>query len=221
MRAHTGGGPGPSCDLVWFGAAEGRGHAATDAFGRLEGHQGVLVRDDYGGYTRFDATLAGVQQCCSHLFRHLADVHDIDADQRAWTDQAACALRAAGAAVNAARHADPAATALDADLPARLRRDHDQAVAVGISTQPLPPLAPRPPPRTRPRATTATQGRPGLAVRHPLRRAMDEQRIRTSRPRRQGPPEDQRLPEKHPPPCSATAASAPTRPQHATTASQH
>ncbi|MGH3342754.1 MAG: IS66 family transposase [Carbonactinosporaceae bacterium] len=130
MRAHTGGG----ADLVWSGAADNRGHDALDAFDILEGHQGVLVRDDYGGYTKFDAHLTGVQQCCSHLFRHLADVHDIDADQRAWTDQAAGALRAAGAAVNAARQSDPTATALDADLLARLRRDYDQAVAVGIST---------------------------------------------------------------------------------------
>ncbi|HZM79344.1 MAG TPA: transposase, partial [Candidatus Limnocylindrales bacterium] len=32
--------------LVWFGAADNRGHAALDAFGILPGYQGTLVRDD-------------------------------------------------------------------------------------------------------------------------------------------------------------------------------
>jgi transposase len=130
MNSHTGGG----ADLVWYGAADNRGHAAIDAFGLLEGHQGVLVRDDYGGYTKFDTHLAGVQQCCSHLLRHLADVHAIDPDTQAWTEQATRALREAGKAVAAARAADPNATALDTGLLARLRHDYDQAVAVGIST---------------------------------------------------------------------------------------
>jgi transposase/uncharacterized coiled-coil protein SlyX len=129
MRSHTrGAAAGPSRDLVWYGAADNRGHAAIDAFGLLEDHTGVLVRDDYGGYTKFDAHLTGVQQCCSHIFRHLADVHDIDADQHAWTDQAARALKAAGVAVNAARAPDPATATPDADLFARLRRECDGLV---------------------------------------------------------------------------------------------
>jgi hypothetical protein len=133
MNAHTGGGTGPSRDLVWYGAADNRGHDAIDAFGLLESHDGVLVRDDYGGYAKFDTHLAGVQQCCSHILRHLTDVHAIDPGQHAWTEQAARALRQTGAAANAARAADPNATALDADLLARARLDYDQAVAVGIS----------------------------------------------------------------------------------------
>lgn len=93
----------------------------------------MLVRDDYGGYTKFDAHLGGVQQCCSHLFRHLADVQGIDPDTQGWTAQVTRALRQAGKAVAQARALDPGAAALDADLVARLRHDYDQGVAVGIS----------------------------------------------------------------------------------------
>lgn len=129
VNSHTSGGP----DLLWYGAADNRGHAAIDGFGLLEDHRGVLVRDDYGGYTKFDAHLGGVQQCCSHLFRHLADVQGIDPDTQGWTAQVTRALRQAGKAVAQARALDPGAAALDADLVARLRHDYDQGVAVGIS----------------------------------------------------------------------------------------
>ncbi|MGH3328461.1 MAG: IS66 family transposase [Streptomycetales bacterium] len=121
-------------DLVWYGAAAGRAVTPRSTPSPCwKTTTGVLVRDDYGGYTKFDTTLAGVQQCCSHLFRHLADVHAIDPHQHAWTDQAARALRAAGNAVTAARAADPHATSLDPVLLARLRREYDHAVNVGIS----------------------------------------------------------------------------------------
>jgi transposase len=36
--------------LVWFGAADNRGHQALDGFGILPGYRGTLVRDDYAGY---------------------------------------------------------------------------------------------------------------------------------------------------------------------------
>ena len=130
MGSHTSGGP----DLLWYGAADNRGHAAIDGFALLTDHHGVLVRDDYGGYTKFDAQLGGVQQCCSHLLRHLADVAGIDADTQAWTGQVTRALREAGKALTAARALDPGATALDPDLVARLRHDYNQGIAVGIST---------------------------------------------------------------------------------------
>lgn len=126
-RSHTGGG----ADLVWYGAAASRGHDAIDSFALLPGHTGVLVRDDYGGYTRHDAHLAGVQQCCAHLLRALTGVHAIDPQAQAWAEQAARALREAGAAVTTARATG--ATHLDPDLLARARRDYDQAIAVGIS----------------------------------------------------------------------------------------
>ena len=65
MRAYTGGGP----DLVWYGAAGDRTKVSISAFGILDDFRGVLVRDDYGGYTSYDDDLAGVQQCPSHVLR--------------------------------------------------------------------------------------------------------------------------------------------------------
>lgn len=129
MGSHTSGCP----DLLWYGAADNRGHTAIDGFALLEDHHGVLVRDDYGGYSKFDAHLGGVQQCCAHLLRHLADVASIDPDTQAWTGQVIRALREGAKAVTTARALDPGATALDVDLVTRLRRDYDQGVAVGIS----------------------------------------------------------------------------------------
>jgi transposase len=62
MRAHTRSGP----DLVWYGAAGDRTKASISGFGILDDYRGVLVRDDYGGYTSYDDDLAGVQQCLAH-----------------------------------------------------------------------------------------------------------------------------------------------------------
>lgn len=46
--------------LVWFGAADNRGHAALDGFGILPGYRGTLVRDDYAGYAKYDKNLTAV-----------------------------------------------------------------------------------------------------------------------------------------------------------------
>ena len=73
MRAYTGGGP----DLVWYGAAGDRTKTWINAFGIVNEFRGVFVRDDYGGYTSYDADLAGVQQCLSHVLRYLDDAHAI------------------------------------------------------------------------------------------------------------------------------------------------
>jgi len=128
MRAYTGGGP----DLVWYGAAGDRTKTSINAFGIVNAFRGVLVRDDYGGYTSYDADLAGVQQCLSHVLRYLDDAHAIDTDAQAWARQVADALRAAIHQVNTARATDR--TTVDAELLTRLRRRFDQGVAVGIST---------------------------------------------------------------------------------------
>ena len=53
MGAYTGAGP----DLVWYGAAGNRTKASISAFGILEDYNGVLVRDDYGGYLSYDEQL--------------------------------------------------------------------------------------------------------------------------------------------------------------------
>ena len=127
MGAYTGGGP----DLVWYGAAGDRTKTSISAFGILDRFRGVLVRDDYGGYTSYDDDLAGVQQCLAHVIRYLDDAHAIDTDAQAWARQVADALRGAIHEINTAR-ADR--TGPDADLITRLRRRYDNGVAVGIST---------------------------------------------------------------------------------------
>ena len=99
MRAYTGGGP----DLVWYGAAGDRTKTSINAFGIVNEFRGVLVRDDYGGYTSYDADLAGVQQCLAHVLRYLDDAHAIDTDAQAWARQVADALRAAIHEINTTR----------------------------------------------------------------------------------------------------------------------
>lgn len=128
MNAHTGGGP----DLVWYGAAGDRTKTSISSFGILDGYRGVLVRDDYGGYTSYDDDLAGVQQCLAHLLRYLDDAHAIDTDTQAWARQVADALRTAIHEINTAR--TDGRTDLDTDLLARLRDRFDNGVNVGIST---------------------------------------------------------------------------------------
>jgi transposase len=127
MRAYTGGGP----DLIWYGAAGNRIKAAITGFGILDGYRGVLVRDDYGGYLSYDTRLAGVQQCLAHLYRYLDDAYAIDPPSQVWTRQASDALRAAAAAVRAARAAGQAS--LDPAVLEELRHSYDQAVTFGIS----------------------------------------------------------------------------------------
>ncbi|HXZ76223.1 MAG TPA: transposase, partial [Streptosporangiaceae bacterium] len=127
MRECTGGGG----DLVWFGAAGTRTKKEITAFGILDNFTGVLVRDDFGGYVSYDEVLAGVQQCLSHILRYLQDTIDIDPIEQVWATQAADALREAIHALNTARRDG---TPLNPDKIARLRKDYDQAVACGIST---------------------------------------------------------------------------------------
>jgi transposase len=122
--------------LLWFGAADNRGHTALDGFDILPGFRGTLVRDDYAGYAKYDRQLTAVQLCCAHLLRSLRGIGELDTDpyriQRTWTDPAAHALLDAKAAVDKARAAG--ATALDPDVLAGLRARYDQAVAWGIAT---------------------------------------------------------------------------------------
>jgi transposase len=127
MLAWTGGG----ADLIWYGAAGNRTKLAITGFGILDGYRGVLVRDDYGGYLSYDTGLAGVQQCLAHLYRYLDDAYATGPVSQVWTRQAGDALRAAAAAVRAARGARQAS--LEPALLAGLRRSYDQAVAFGIS----------------------------------------------------------------------------------------
>ena len=126
LCGYTGGGP----DLVWFGAGGTRTKKVITAFGILDNYTGVLVRDDFGGYVSYDEDLDGVQQCLSHMLRHLQDVSDIDPDTQAWSVQAADALRLAIHSFNLARRKG---VPLDRDEITRARQKFDQAVACGIS----------------------------------------------------------------------------------------
>lgn len=126
LHAYTGGG----ADLVWYGAGGTRTKKAISGFGILDNYTGVLVRDDFGGYVSYDEDLAGVQQCLSHLLRHLQDVTDIDPDTQVWSIQAADALRLAIHAFNLFRRND---IPLDPGRIAVARKKFDQAVACGIS----------------------------------------------------------------------------------------
>ncbi|MDP4510647.1 IS66 family transposase [Nonomuraea turcica] len=122
--------------LVWFGAADNRGHDALDGFGILPGYRGTLVRDDYAGYAKYDKHLAGVQLCCAHLLRSLRGIGELDPDgsrvQRCWTEPVMSALTDAKAAVAKARA--EGATAVEAEVLNGLRTRYDEAVAWGIAT---------------------------------------------------------------------------------------
>jgi hypothetical protein len=131
LHAYTrAGAGGPVGDLVWYGAAGTRTKKAISAFGILDDYHGVLVRDDFGGYTSYDAQLAGVQQCLSHLLRYLDDAYDIDPGTQMWAHQVADALRTAIHTINIARRDG---TSIGPDVIARARRRYDQGVAAGIS----------------------------------------------------------------------------------------
>ncbi|MBT2231670.1 IS66 family transposase [Nonomuraea sp. NEAU-A123] len=122
--------------LLWFGAADNRGHDALDGFGILPGYRGTLVRDDYVGYATYDQDLAAVQLCCAHLLRSLRGIGELDPDgsrvQRCWTEPVMSALTDAKAAV-AQAHTE-GATALDPQVLDALRARYDEAVAWGIAT---------------------------------------------------------------------------------------
>jgi hypothetical protein len=69
----------PDERLIWYAAMPSRSSEAIKNLGVLDGYQGILVRDDYAGWAQFDGQLAGVQQCCQHIFRHLNGVHAVTA----------------------------------------------------------------------------------------------------------------------------------------------
>lgn len=123
-------------DLVWFGAADNRGHAALDSFEILPGYRGTLVRDGYGAYAKYDKDLRAVQLCCAHLLRALRGIAELDAPgemvQGCWANEVKQVLLEAKAAVDAAR--GNGVRELDPHLLADLRARYDKAVAWGIAT---------------------------------------------------------------------------------------
>ncbi len=122
----------PDERLIWYAATSSRSAEAIKGLGVMDGYHGILVRDDYAGWARFDAQLAGVQQCCQHLARHLKGVHDLHLDWQRWAGDVRQILKEAHAAVVSAAAAGQ--TALDPDLLAGLRKRYDEAVHWGEIT---------------------------------------------------------------------------------------
>jgi transposase len=122
----------PDTRLTWYGVIDARSTAELAALPPLQGFTGILVRDDYAGWHSYDPLLAGVQQCCAHLIRHLKGVLLLQERlEQAWAKKVIDVLRAANTAVREALAEDR--EALDPDLLARLRAEYDQRVAIGVS----------------------------------------------------------------------------------------
>ena len=62
--------------LVWLGAGHTRGHGALDGFGLFDCYTGILVSDDYNGYSKYETPLSARQLCNAHLIRSLRGVLD-------------------------------------------------------------------------------------------------------------------------------------------------
>ena len=128
----------PEARLSWYRALPARTKKALRALGLLNtdglpgGFTGYLVRDDYSAWHQFDPTLAGVQQCVAHLFRHLQGVVDLDPAVQAWAGETREVLREAHTAVEAAVAAGD--DELDPELLAKLRARYDKAVRWGVLT---------------------------------------------------------------------------------------
>jgi hypothetical protein len=125
----------PDERLIWYAATPSRSSEAIKALGVMDGYHGILVRDDYAGWAQFDAQLAGVQQCCQHLSRHLNGVHALHPDWQRWAEEV---RQIPGDAHRAVRQAAAAGKdALDPSLLAELRDRYNQAVHWGEITNRL------------------------------------------------------------------------------------
>jgi transposase len=101
----------PDERLVWYAATPSRSAEAIKGLGVLDGYGGYLVRDDCAGWAQFDAQLAGVQQCCQHLLRHLKSVRELHPDWQHWADEVRQVLSDAHRAVQDAAAAGQTALA--------------------------------------------------------------------------------------------------------------
>jgi transposase len=109
--------------LVWYGAADNRGHAALDSFGILPGYRGTIVRDDYPAYAKYDAQAHAVQWCHARINRALTGIAALDGPgenvQGCWADEVKQVLLEAKTAVDTA--GTLGVTELDPDHLAGLR----------------------------------------------------------------------------------------------------
>jgi transposase len=125
----------PDERLIWYAATPSRSSEAIKSLGVMDGYHGVLVRDDYAGWAQFDHQLAGVQQCCQHIARHLKGVHALHPHWQHWAEEVRQILGEAHTAVQ-----DAIATGqdiLDPDRLDSLRERYDAAVHWGEITNRL------------------------------------------------------------------------------------
>ena len=125
----------PDERLVWYAAMPSRSSEAIKGLDVMDGYHGILVRDDYAGWAQFDPQLAGVQQCCQHIFRHLGGVHALHPQWQSWAGDVRQVLGEAHRAVQDAITAGR--TQLDPGLLTGLRERYDTAVAWGQTTNRL------------------------------------------------------------------------------------
>jgi transposase len=123
----------PDERLVWLSGLRSRRHEEVIAF--LRGYRGFLIVDGFGGYQRLltgkKPVLAGIQQCCQHIFRRAKQVSKLGpGDLQSWAKNVVEVLTEAHTAVEAAKARGQ--DALDPGLLAGLRARYDAAVEFGI-----------------------------------------------------------------------------------------
>lgn len=192
----------PQARLSWYRALPARTKKARCALGLLNtgglpgGFTGYPVRDDYSAWHQFDGTLAGVQQCGAHLFRHLQGVVDLDPVIQAWAGETREVLREAHTAVEAAIAAGK--DQLDPAVLAGFRARYDKHVTQARHPRPAnhsaPGLGHRKSPRLHTRHPPPGQSRSGVAVHHRVFPALDQQSSRASPEKPHIAPESLRVP---------------------------
>jgi hypothetical protein len=124
----------PDERLVWLSGLRSRRHEEVTAF--LRGYTGFLIVDGFRGYqgllTCEKPVLAGIQQCCQHIFRRAKQVGKLGpGGLQSWAKKVADVLKEAHTAVEAAKARGDGA--LDPGLLAGLRGRYDAAVEFGIA----------------------------------------------------------------------------------------
>ena len=124
----------PDERLVWLSGLHSRRHADVTAF--LRAYTGFLIVDGFRGYqtllTCKKPVLAGIQQCCQHIFRRGKGVGKLGPGRlQSWAKKITDVLTEAHTAVEAAKARDR--SALDPELLTDLRARYDAAVEFGIT----------------------------------------------------------------------------------------
>jgi hypothetical protein len=124
----------PDERLLWLSGLHSRRHAEVTAF--LRAYTGFLIVDGFRGYqtllTCDKPVLAGIQQCCQHVFRRGKQVGKLGpGGLQSWAGKVTSVLKEAHTAVEAAKSRGQ--TALDPKLLAGLRARYDAAVEFGIT----------------------------------------------------------------------------------------